>query len=378
MNPTYGCLVTGAGRAAVATIVLEGTLAAKCIQTRFHPATKSVQSLMTNKIYFGTWIWNDYEEELVVCRTHEHTFEIHCHGGQLAASTILRSCVDLGVTLLDHAQWSIFRGKNRFVAEAAEMLPRLQTERTVTIAMDQYRDQMVRALSQVRSLLQEDHPDRALQVVDQILSFSKLGLTLDRPFSVVLVGAPNTGKSSLVNAIVGFDRAIVFDQPGTTRDIVTADTALDGWPIRLTDTAGIRQTDDPIEQAGISLAKQQLASADLILSIIDMSSPAAARTPNFDQNQLTVGTKSDLLTSSIPNDLDVATSAEKQTGIDELCEKIVHRLVPKVPTPHQAIPLSRWQQSQLQTLSSLLQRGDRAGSNDLLSQLSPIDSVDID
>ena len=71
--------------------------------------------------------------------------------------------------------------------------------------------------------------------------------------AVVLSGAPNVGKSSLINALVGYERAIVFAEPGTTRDVVTAGTAVDGWPIELADTAGLRESTDPLEAAGIAL-----------------------------------------------------------------------------------------------------------------------------
>jgi small GTP-binding protein len=85
------------------------------------------------------------------------------------------------------------------------------------------------------------------------------------------------GKSSLINALVGYQRSIVFDEPGTTRDVVTAETALDGWPIQFIDTAGLRDSDaDDLEAAGIALARQQLDAADLRLLVLDTSQPRNA------------------------------------------------------------------------------------------------------
>ena len=81
------------------------------------------------------------------------------------------------------------------------------------------------------------------------------GRHLLTPFDVVLAGPANVGKSSLINALVGYNRAIVYDAPGTTRDVITAETAIDGWPVTLSDTAGLRDSDDPLEMAGVQTAQ---------------------------------------------------------------------------------------------------------------------------
>ena len=99
-----------------------------------------------------------------------------------------------------------------------------------------------------------------------------IGRHLTRPWQVVLTGPPNTGKSSLLNAILGYSRAIVDPTAGTTRDVVTAVTALDGWPVEISDTAGIRATNAAVEQAGIRLAEQRIADADLVVLVLDACS----------------------------------------------------------------------------------------------------------
>jgi tRNA U34 5-carboxymethylaminomethyl modifying GTPase MnmE/TrmE len=95
------------------------------------------------------------------------------------------------------------------------------------------------------------------------------------PWRVAIVGRPNVGKSSLLNAIVGFERAIVHPTPGTTRDLVTARTAVDGWPVEFIDSAGIRSGRDAIESAGIEQARQAIESSDLALVVLDRSEPLA-------------------------------------------------------------------------------------------------------
>src|SRR5690606_16577637 len=100
----------------------------------------------------------------------------------------------------------------------------------------------------------EDVPARfeeARRRLAALVDRAPLGLHLTRPWHVALAGAPNVGKSSLLNAVLGYGRAIVFDQPGTTRDVLDAVTAIDGWPVRLTDGAGLRESVDALEAAGV-------------------------------------------------------------------------------------------------------------------------------
>ena len=84
-----------------------------------------------------------------------------------------------------------------------------------------------------------------------------------------MFGAPNVGKSSLINALAGYERAIVSPTPGTTRDVVTVTTAIDGWPVQLSDTAGFRETQDELESAGIELATTTLSRAELAIFVHD-------------------------------------------------------------------------------------------------------------
>ena len=113
----------------------------------------------------------------------------------------------------------------------------------------------------------------ARRQIDDLLAHAATGLHLVRPWQVVVAGRPNVGKSSLINAIAGYQRAIVHSLPGTTRDIVSVQTALDGWPVEISDTAGLRRGSDPIEQAGIELAIDKIAAADLVVLVFDASSP---------------------------------------------------------------------------------------------------------
>ena len=177
-----------------------------------------------------------------------------------------------------------------------------------------------------------------------------------QPWSVVLVGRPNIGKSTLMNALLGFTRSIVYGEPGTTRDVVTAQTAFDGWPVELSDTAGIREPADAIEAAGIDRTWNRLESADLRLLLIDASQGPTSEDRGLLSrypNALCVGHKSDLVQSGdtysqLPPGA-IAVSSLTGDGIDLLMDRIVQLLVPFVPDPCTAFPVTERLQSRLET-----------------------------
>ena len=377
MNDTIATQRTGTGRAAVATVSVRGSRAVELVMSRFQPAGRDVKSLRRDRIYFGTWTWQTYVEELVVCRVDDDEVQIHCHGGRVAAAAILDSLDHAGARIVSSGEWLQQFEPDRFVREALELLPRLNTAKTVAIALDQARHAMRIALETVGQHLACRDAGAAMKSLQQTLGYGSLGTRLGTPFRVVLLGPPNSGKSSLINALVGFDRAIVHHQPGTTRDVVTTETAVDGWPVTLSDTAGLRTTNDPVEQAGIELATQSLHTADLVLLIEDLSAEPAklageATSTNFaaagDIRSLRVGTKCDLEEHS--HDVDVRTSSLKRTGIKLLCRRLIEELVPHPPTAGAAVPLSSWQVGQLRSLVRLLEQQSLEAASKALSVLA--------
>ena len=154
---------------------------------------------------------------------------------------------------------------------------------------------------------------------------------MTRPWRIVLTGEPNVGKSSLLNALLGYERSIVFDQPGTTRDALRAITAIDGWPVELFDTAGLRTPGDSLEAAGLERAREQLAAADCVLHVTDASQVATVE-PR--RGAILVGNKSDLIDGPLcaawqqRHPGGILVSAKTGAGIDELCRILSGRLVP--------------------------------------------------
>ncbi len=164
-----------------------------------------------------------------------------------------------------------------------------------------------------------------------------LGRHLVQPWSVVIGGAPNVGKSSLVNALVGYTRSIVAATPGTTRDVVTTAIAIDGWPIELHDTAGLRDAAGAIEAEGIARARAAAARADLRLWLLDGACEPVLPVAN---GWHTVINKCDLPPAwdwlRVPESLHV--SARTGAGVPDLCAAISRWLVPEPPAPGEAVP----------------------------------------
>ena len=131
------------------------------------------------------------------------------------------------------------------------------------ILLDQYHGGLEHALRRTIADLERHRLAARPSAIAACCNRADLGLHLTSPWRVVVAGPPNVGKSSLINALVGYHRAVVFDTPGTTRDVVTVGTAIDGWPVELSDTAGIRPSDDRLESR-VGRAIEQTRQADLV------------------------------------------------------------------------------------------------------------------
>ena len=233
-------------------------------------------------------------------------------------------------------------------AECQAALIRATTERTAQLIATHGGDLLQRWLETFASQLRSS-PDDTTTVaatlrnqVDELLAWADFGAHLTQPWSVVLCGRPNVGKSSLINALAGFTRSIVSPQPGTTRDVVTEKVAFDGWPVELADTAGLRSTDDAIESQGVERAVAQLAAADLQLLLLDASAPLTdedLRLLAAHPDAVRIAHKCDLPAAwSLPEAL--AVSAATGAGVAELIDAIVVRLVPQTPPAEVPVPVS--------------------------------------
>jgi tRNA modification GTPase len=232
------------------------------------------------------------------------------------------------------------------------------------------------ALAALRVTLDQGGPniDMAMSRIDGLLEWADFGLHLTNPWKVVIVGRPNVGKSSLLNALAGFARSIVFDQPGTTRDIVTAEIALQGWPVRLVDTAGIREPGCALESAGIALARDQAAGADCRLIVIDTSQ--APLPEDFEllaewPQAIVVAHKADL--TDLWDDRAPArarrVSSLTGSGVEALADAIAETLVPCKPESGTAIPMTSRQVELLRRARAALVEGGLAECRNAVEEI---------
>jgi len=340
--------LTPQGRGAVATLRVQGAQATQLVGLFFQiAANRQLDQVPVDEIMYGCWRSVDGagSEDVVVCRRSTEAIEIHSHGGLAAQNAIMESLQQHGAEPMLWQDWVASQHASRIQASARVALSAAHTEKTACILLDQLYGALDQELAEIIEWIRANRADHALRRLDLLLAYARAGESLTRPWRVAVAGPPNVGKSSLINVILGFERSIVADQPGTTRDLLTSETALDGWPIHLIDTAGMREEAVGLEQAGILLAVEKTSGADLTLLVFDASQPWE---PQYDglRNQyaeaVIVYNKIDLIESADlakrPDPDQPFISALRGDGIDSLLQLIVQRLVPVVPPRGVAVP----------------------------------------
>jgi len=355
-NSGRASLLTPVGRGAVAVVAAEGAAALAAIDASFVAANgRSIRQQLPERIVFGHWASGSHREEVVVVRDAASGVEIHCHGGVAAAERILTTLASAGCAIESWQARVELLAASTIEAETDLALARCTTCRAASILLAQREGALRREVDAIRDDLTSERSESAGKRIETLLARAPLGLHLTEPWRIAIAGQPNVGKSSLMNALVGYQRAIVFDQPGTTRDVLTAETAIDGWPVRLADAAGIRDTDDELEAEGVLRARRQLAQADLTLWLLDGSQLAddpletmnrqwreATDQPVASSQVLTVVNKADLLPAGA-----LQTTAEgvqfvsalTGAGLAELIAAIGRALVPAAPQD-EAVPFT--------------------------------------
>lgn len=306
---TTVALLTPTGTGAIAVLELAGPDAWPAARKLFRPVGKP---LPESPILHHTWFGTLGDEVLLSVKQIEPeiVLEIQCHGGLQVVKRLFADFSREGI----HVQPSGQR--------PCESLAHARTVRTAAILLDQANGAFDRAFCDPRNL-------------PRLAELAPVGRHLVEPWKVVIAGAPNAGKSSLVNAIAGYQRSIVSPVAGTTRDIVTTLVALDGWPVELADTAGLREAAESLEAAGVEQARRFLEHADLVVWLLDGTDPHPVWPERGDP--LIAVNKSDCrLAFDLPAGV-MSISAATGYGIDGLIAAIVRRLVPVDPLPGEAV-----------------------------------------
>jgi tRNA modification GTPase len=301
----------------------------------------------TGQFWLGR-MGEEMTDEVVVALKRLHPvpwIEVHTHGGREVMNYLLDLLRTRGLTVCSWQEFLRHTGDDPLRTEAAIALAQATTARTAAILLDQHAGALGEALDAILSALEGNDPGSALTLLKELAKRTTLGRHLIEPWRVVIAGAPNVGKSSLVNALAGYQRSIVDPTPGTTRDVVTTRLAIDGWPIELIDTAGLRTGAQELEEEGIRLARATLANADLCLYLLDASAEpiwpdACAPQLHLVVNKVDLAPRWDLAQAGNA----VPVSARTRAGLADLCTALSRWLVPNPPGQEQgrgvAIPFT--------------------------------------
>ncbi|MBI5774798.1 MAG: tRNA uridine-5-carboxymethylaminomethyl(34) synthesis GTPase MnmE [Verrucomicrobia bacterium] len=321
LDDTIAAIATPLGEGGLAVIRLSGpqalAVADQCFlpagKTAPKPSTATSHTLHYGKIHHAGRAVD--EVMLAVMRaprsfTREHVVEISCHGGLLAARAVLEAALASGARLAEPGEFTkraFLNGRLDLAqAEAVADLIHARTELALAAAgeqlagklsqrIHQLRDDLMRTLAHVEAHI--DFPDediapdtrgqlidrleQAVTFMEELLRTAREGQILRRGIRAAIVGRPNAGKSSLLNQLLGHDRAIVSPVAGTTRDTIEETADIRGLPVIFVDTAGLRESADDIEREGVRRSHEALARADLILHVLDAAAPLTAADENY-------------------------------------------------------------------------------------------------
>ncbi|KGX89229.1 tRNA uridine-5-carboxymethylaminomethyl(34) synthesis GTPase MnmE [Pontibacillus marinus] len=370
---TISAISTPLGEGAIAIVRLSGPEALEYANQMFRG--KDLLEVDTHTIHYGKLVdpeTDELVEEVMVSVmrapktfTREDIVEINCHGGMVSVNRVLELVLAQGARLAEPGEFTKRAFLNGRIdlsqAEAVMDLIRAKTDRAMNVALKQMdgrlsnliqnlRQQLLETLAQVEVNI--DYPEyddveemtNELMIentkhvhdeIERILQTAKQGKILREGLGTAIVGRPNVGKSSLMNSLVHENKAIVTEIPGTTRDVIEEYVNVRGVPLRLIDTAGIRETEDLVEKIGVERSRQVLQEADLILLVLNYGDELTEEDKKLfeavhDMDVIVIVNKTDL-----PQKLDleelnrvagdhplVNTSLIEEKGIDQLEESI--------------------------------------------------------
>ena len=373
-NDTIAAISTPVGEGGISIIRISGEDAV-VVAKRLYRGSKDLAQVASHTINYGHIVdpdtGADVDEVMVSVMRAPHTYtcedvvEINCHGGLLATNRILQLVLSYGARMAEPGEFTKRAFLNGRIdlsqSEAVMDLIRAKTDKSMKVALNQLDGDLSRLIRHLRQDILDvlaqvevniDYPEydaveemttkmlkeKALDIqqrIQALLKTAKQGKVLREGLATAIIGRPNVGKSSLLNTLLHEDKAIVTDVAGTTRDVIEEYVNVDGVPLKLIDTAGIRDTDDTVEKIGVERSKRALDAADLILLLIDSSAPLTTEdrellTATHGKQRIVILNKTDLprrvdldeLKKLTDGDALIETSIVKHEGMDQLGQQI--------------------------------------------------------
>jgi len=377
---TIAAIATPPGRGAIGVIKISGDEAKSIIQAIFKPA-KPHKDLEPRRLYYGFIVDPETGErldEVLVAYmkaphsyTREDVVEIYAHSGYLNLRKTLELVLRKGARLAEPGEFTLRAFLNGRIdlaqAEAIEEVISAKSEVSLKLALKALEGKLSQRINQLKEAILEmlahvesaiDFPEEDIEIlaphelkkrlkeevlaeIERLISAQEEGKVFREGLTLVIAGKPNVGKSSLLNALLKEDRAIVSSIPGTTRDFLEELATIGGLPVRLVDTAGLRETEDPIEKVGVERAWQKVRSEDLVVFLVSAEAEPDEETENIYKEieslpHLFVINKIDL-TPNYASDWEafaksrgispIKISAGKEIGLEELSKAIADKVL---------------------------------------------------
>lgn len=367
LNENIAAISTALSASGVAVLRISGSTPLQVAEKMFKPMGKTkVSDFEPNKMYVGE-IQAEGFTDFGMCVyfkapksfTGEDVVEFHTHGGVAITKGVLRKILASGARLANNGEFTkrAFMNGKLSLSSAEGLIDMINSESVsgVKAGYYLYREKLNTEINALQDIITDalaeidadmDFPEEDLefkstetvknniqQVIERIQSLLKTyrtGRTLKDGVKVAIVGKPNTGKSSLLNAFLDYDKAIVSEVAGTTRDIVEGTLDINGVRFNFSDTAGIRESGDRIESIGVSLSKKTLDQSDLILLVLDAGDTGEEDQEIFslvkDKNLIVAVNKTDKC-SAKDGRADIYVSAKTKSNIEELKELIYQKTI---------------------------------------------------